>query len=566
MTMKLKRNASITTYQEKINNYWYQYNTGAIDGWSGVIFDVQAPRNDETIKDMPWPGVVSSTLVENRIKTSETLKYYFAPKTIDVITAQNGKRYTITPKNGTYTQNFNGVKIETNTNRWDQLMCKYIYKHSITDVPHLAGTTVNILQVENGPYGRDKHTWSDAWDATLKETKLQQQLRRCAIIYNDEYENVRDGSIVNGNQYRDQTLYTKVRDAGVFNDSILYAENNGTYTPIARIVLQEQNGATSYREAGTIELIHWLPVGATAADVAAGTARENVVLYDVLNALGYPLKDDGSCDFENARKYINKQLRAWVGVVAKGTCNYAKYVKQDKHDDENTEAVFLASWERPINLNLEPITPALDANTNENIIYLIDYLKLFDWRGDYTNQGYMYYDPNEDRGANHWWFWAYYNVKGIAINMDPSIVETNMHQANANTFVKLNRVTTAAKLWSYPQQTATWTLFGEGWDANGNRTVGTLGPWQLLDPTNWFNSALKEDAIEEYMGYPGQKADTYAEQEAWNAKKEKFGAIYYANNGDNVTVFDVKIPVTIYYEWGSFESVITWHIDTTHGR
>ena len=48
--------------------------------------------------------------------------------------------------------------------------------------------------------------------------------------------------------------------------------------------------------------------------------------------------------------------------------------------------------------------------------------------------------------------------------------------------------------------------------------------------------------------------------------KDIFGGFYYANNGENVTVFDVKIPVTIYYEWGSFDASITWHIDSTHGR
>jgi hypothetical protein len=228
-------------------------------------------------------------------------------------------------------------------------------------------------------------------------------------------------------------------------------------------------------------------------------------------------------------------------------------VKQEKYDDNNIATV-LSSWERPINLNLLPIEPALDANTNENVIYLIDYLKLFDWRGDYGNQGYMYWDPNEDRADNHWWFWPYYNVKGIKIDMRPESIMTNMHQANTSTFVALNKVTTKAKLYAIePYMTSTVAYFGECWDNNGNPIVVNHGfaydGWGLVVP-NHFESADREGAIEQYM-------ETY---------KNIFGGFYYANNGENVTVFDVKIPMTIFYEWGSFNADVTWHIDTTHGR
>ena len=50
------------------------------------------------------------------------------------------------------------------------------------------------------------------------------------------------------------------------------------------------------------------------------------------------------------------------------------------------------------------------------------------------------------------------------------------------------------------------------------------------------------------------------------ANKELFGAIYYENNGDNVTEFYVKVPVTVEYEWGSFETVVKINIKRTVGH
>ena len=48
--------------------------------------------------------------------------------------------------------------------------------------------------------------------------------------------------------------------------------------------------------------------------------------------------------------------------------------------------------------------------------------------------------------------------------------------------------------------------------------------------------------------------------------KDSYGSIYYANNGDNVTEFDVKIPVTIEYTWGKFTKTMTLHINRTTGH
>ena len=403
------------------------------------------------------------------------------------------------------------------------------------------------------------HIWdpSYAQAAVKTDADLKAILQQCAIKYND----------------------------GVFNDTILYAKNTktGEYTPIAKFVKYEQNKGdqTTWQNAGSLELIHWLPIGSDANDAKQGKAIENLVVYDVLNALGYPMKEDGTCDFANARKFINKQLRAWVGVIANNGCDVALYVEQDQYDTYNaandfevkqsywtatglTEyiaapkddhkyspvATILTSWERPINLRETEIDAALDANTGENTIYLLDYLKLFDWRGDAPHQGYMY-----NGTPNHWWFWGYYNVKGIAVDMRTSSVWTNMHQASTSTFVKLNQVTTQARLFAgEPYMNNTWAMFGLGWDEKGNRWEGAApaDDWGLWN----YSSQAQEPAIEQYMGIAPRDI----------TKLSRFGSIYYENNGDNVTEFDVIIPITIFYEWGSQKYYTKWHIDTTHGR
>ena len=234
------------------------------------------------------------------------------------------------------------------------------------------------------------------------------------------------------------------------------------------------------------------------------------------------------------------------------------FVEQAKND--GPVATFLASWERPINVEVEPIKPALDANTTENFLYFVDYLKMYDWRGPESmgKQGYMY---NE-----HQWFWAYYNIRKISIDLNPTVVETNMHQADANTFVKLANVTNYLHL--YPIKVVnpnTATEYVAKDDASKAKTYPTVAEYGF-DEFNLMNIADKSfrissnnDALKAYMGYPGV-------QPGIPTQKALFGGFYYENLGGNVTVFDVRFPVTIWYEWGPIHTTLTWHIDTTHGH
>ena len=151
---------------------------------------------------------------------------------------------------------------------------------------------------------------------------------------------------------------------------------------------------------------------------------------------------------------------------------------------------------------------------------------------------------------NHWWFWGYYNVKGIMIDLTPSKVYTNMHQTSKDTFVPLNDVSTKLHLYNGGTTVQGPGYYGTTW----NTSTGVL-----TSTTDWGLAAyspFNEAGIEAYMGINPRSVD----------KMKPFGWFYYENNGDNVTEFDVIIPTTIYYEWGSLQYNVRWHVDTTHGR
>ena len=65
-----------------------------------------------------------------------------------------------------------------------------------------------------------------------------------------------------------------------------------------------------------------------------------------------------------------------------------------------------------------------------------------------------------------------------------------------------------------------------------------------------YNSASQNDLLIERM----------------NVNKKNFGLIKYYNNGDNVTDFYVKVPVTVEYEWGTFMTTVKISIKRTIGH
>lgn len=446
---------STAVYGTKLSNYWYHWNpTGNLsdsqvyDGWSALVFDVNAPMGGNTLKGEKWVSRVSYALLQNRVAIEGKSKYYFAPKGDISITAQDGTTYTISPRG------------DSNQNTYNKLFTQ----------------------------GGDQFTWNEA---TLGDV-----LSSHSIVYGG------DG-------------------AGVFNNDILYAYANGKYTPIVRLTQEQDYSVSStWSEAGSLELVKYLPVGSTVYDFEAGNATENTVLYDVLNAVGYPnLSADGNdysqCDFEHSYKNINRQLRAWLGYVKNDGNNVAQYVEQGKYDDDNKATIFV-SWMRPLNAYVEPVQ-MMDGNTGENYIYLIDYLRLYDWRGDKPDSGYMYDD--------HCWFWGFYNVKEIDVDLRPGSVLTNLNQQQAGTWVPLSSVSQNIQL----------------------RTLdGSTGLRQYPFDLTSYLSPDKEAYVEMYMGL---KPVDYS-------RKALFGGVRYENLGSSVLNATILVPVTVRYEFGSVTTMM----------
>ena len=229
------------------------------------------------------------------------------------------------------------------------------------------------------------------------------------------------------------------------------------------------------------------------------------------------------------------------------TDKVAYYVEQEQYDDENVATV-LNSWKRPINLPNNNPDDAQDAKTNENTIYVVDNLKMFDWRGDKPAfNGYMY--------DNHYWFWAYYNVKGIAINLDGTKVLVDLNDGNG--FVPLNTVTSYLRLYPLAGGTALGAT-AVGKTLWGKLAGATYYDFTTLSPAlNTYNHSNKEGALESALGVnPSDKA-----------KKALFGGVYYENDALHVTKFTLKFPVAVRYEWGwVYDNEFTWKVDTTHGN
>jgi hypothetical protein len=595
LTMKIARNAKAYGYEEKIENYWFHYQTGNDDGWSGVFVDIQAPEYEyhPTIADQRWIKNLSDNLVTNKIKFADNdksrWKYYFAPKEYQ-ITALNGETYTVTPRSG------------SGDNKWNKLFCKYVYPH---DYANFGNANWDSYLPDPATLGTtdDSHVWDEA---TLEET-----LAKCAIIYSNEVD-------ATGNT---------VRDAGVFNDTILYAVRTADYatqdkyTPIAKINYQEQiDGNTgTYATAGQVELVHWLKnfvnkdyAGRTypikGEPSINATDAENLVCYDVLNAIGYAMlpndneKLDTICAYDNNHNHIgsndwNKEnaklgadnlpkngyvnagsenekieLYSWLGVVRNNGCNVAQFVKQVKND--GPIATFKASWQRPINLKAPYLDPAIDAKTDENIIYLIKKLELFDWRGikDIQNfpadaWGYMWKD--------HYWFWGYYNVYQIDVDLRYSRVMTNLHKGQrsaANEWVPLSDVTD-----TYDPNHLILRLVQEDGSliANTIHSYNTWSDWTKTGYNDWtyghaFQYQSEESCNTYIMNMMGLKAETpngsVLSEQQLKKNMRRFGAIYYKNDSGNVEEFDLRIPMTIWYEWGYLDYVLNLHVDRTGGN
>lgn len=279
-------------------------------------------------------------------------------------------------------------------------------------------------------------------------------------------------------------------DAGAFNNTNLYAKQGANYVQIATL-----NATT-----GVI------------------TLDNNETTRTVLNAIGY---------MQN-RENLNKEFRTYVGLVASNGCGVAEIVEDKDH--ANLDGTFLASWTRPINVLPHGSQQAVDANTNGNTIYVLDFLKMYDWRGyDGTEAAPDFSKTDANMWGDNYWFWVYYGIKEIDVDLTPANVETTMHSGS---WKKLSEITTRAELVNVQ---------------GGQNNKETYNFWSLI---NSFKKASDNAALVRTM----------------QANKKDFGAFVYYNNGDIVESFKVRIPITIRYTWGEFKTKVEVQIKSTMGH
>lgn len=267
---------------------------------------------------------------------------------------------------------------------------------------------------------------------------------------------------------------------GAYADSILYLK--GTYEEVARI-----NPTT-----GEVKL------------------QKTPATKAVLNAVGYA----------KGTEPLYKQLHAHIGVATATSCGVVEKTLKDK---------FYATWHRPINI-FKSVQPAVDANTDGNTIKVFDCIKMYDWRGWKTAETEADCIANQSNmWGDNYWFWAYYGVSGISVDLTKANVEIKFD--GEDKWVKLNTVTNKLELY-------------------GKTAAGKIVRDGVLKST--FNLA----------SYNVKAYNSLVEK----ALKANLGSIHYTNNGDVVKKFSVKVPVTITYEWGQIMTDVVINIDNTIGH
>ncbi len=395
----------------------------------------------------------------------------------------------------------------------------------------------------------------------VDEAKNNEILNSCAIRYQPDAASILAAYNMNVAvpafaTYADEQAWMSQwpKCDGVFSNDTLYAieeSKYGTakeYEPIAVITNTTTKDLSDPKFGGAPVVYYheyiqnkWLktddqPSGNKYTDPDI-TKKENTYAEELVNAYGYDVTLPGRGTVLGGNP-LDKQVRGFVGVIAKHSCNIATPMS----DAINNFVVFQSPWERPINLIKED-TIAVDARNNANYLYAVDLLKLYDWRG--PTLGYMWGDQQ--------WLWAYYNVKGITFDCRPSVVLTNLPQTNPSTFVKLNSISTHVH------------LYAGGLDATDALEIGGASRYtakfDLRTAPNDFQRVGRNNDLIQYMGLNNGYIEPV------DMDKARFGFIKYENNGENVEEFDVIIPVTLTYEWGEvFDEAVRIHIIRTMGN
>ena len=544
----------------KDENYWYKLDN-SLNNWFRVRSNDalwSIANNTEYPTDggstIPWVNDILKTWDQNKVNVTSTsntsyalgngkygkpTKFYFAPFDLTfTIKKLDGTSKTIhvTPKRG------------SGDDVYDKFICKWIKGNKHAYVLKPAGNQVG----------------------TVDEAKNNEILNSCAINFGPDKNNIEMNyglevtpPTADADIQKWQSQWPKAD--GVFSNDTLYAYTNASaqeYEPIAIIQNTNVNAADGGAE---VILLHeyvenkWLPGAGCTSDNNIG--RENEIAEELVNAVGrdvtfarenpsgklLPWSDSDPKNPVDNGNPIAQQLRGYVGVIATNKCNIANQMTDKAIGNF---AVFQMPWERPINI-VSDVDIMIDAHDNADYIYMVDIIKLFDWRGlDSTtdnefDKGYMWGDTPDFLGQS-WgkrqWLWAYYNVKEIVVDLATDHVYTNLSETN-ETKINSNDI---LRDWKKMSTISNKVLLTGAATAYNNTDKKYHYVFDLRNPID-FNALAQNQALIEYMGL------NHPWQETLDVDKAKFGYIKYENNGQNVHDFDVAVPVSVRYDWGWIE-------------
>ena len=546
LTLKIKRSdvpTSITSKRDE--NYWYNwegswapfYKSQDAEHLQSIANNTPYPQDGlgNTSRTVPWRNNIMANWDGNKINVTNATggsKLYFAPFEYE-IKALDGTVYIVTPRRG------NGDNI------FNQFICKY---------------------------WNEKHAYQLDQTNPFNSTKLEENnkiFQKCAIAYGPSIEGIKANYNLDVTTIADASAWPKAD--GVFSNDTLYAIAKSAYSsareyePIAII----NNTATGVG-GGQVTLLHeyvenkWLkedvqPSGNKYTQTNEWD-KENAIAEACVNAVGYVTdikRDDKGLmtgEFEDKGNPLNKQLRSYVGVIATSKCNIANQMNDNR---TKNFTVFQMPWERPINI-LQENDFVIDAITNADYIYIVDLIKLFDWRG--VNEGHMWGATPNYWGRTDWkrhqWLWAYYNVKAIKVDLRTSKVMTNL--SNAGVDGRNDQWTTLSTVSNMVQLTAKGVANLVEFKFPD---FGADEHFPLRTSPRDYNAVSENEKLIEYMGLDNEEIETL------DPEKARFGYIKYENNGQNVHDFEVKVPFTVVYDWGEiFEQPITIHVHYTRGN
>ena len=171
--------------------------------------------------------------------------------------------------------------------------------------------------------------------------------------------------------------------------------------------------------------------------------------------------------------------------------------------------VYPAYFLRPITMKDNNSATFEDAEANGSVINIAEVFDFVDWRD------VAFKDGNDYKNV---WLYAYYGLKGATMIAED--ITTNLNGNDINT-TKLSAVTDKIKLSQIGG--TSFNLSSYNTEANGTKTT-------------------------------------------WEAIVNLMGQIKYENNGNNVSNFDIRIPVEFTYDWGTIRAYITCHVVDTMGN